>query len=78
MAVGIFTMCSLAIMRYIGLALPFRFQNSFLHAAGQMARLAMVIVLWFFGALLAIPNLIHFQINPGEMISLLALISDFP
>jgi len=62
MTVGIFTMCSLAIIRFIGLVLPFRFRNSFLDASSKKARTIMVTLLWILGAILASPNLIYFRI----------------
>ena len=66
MGVGIFTMCFLALMRFVGLVLPFWFRKSFLSSPGRVARLVIVIALWMTGAILASPNLYYFHLITGE------------
>ena len=66
MSVSIFTMCSLALMRFAGLVLPFRFKNSSQAMSGGIGRVTMTCILWATGGILASPNLVHFRVMTSK------------
>ncbi|CAK8694875.1 unnamed protein product [Clavelina lepadiformis] len=56
MAVGVFTMCALALMRFAALMMPYRVQRSFVATAGRKAGWLVIFVVWMLGSILSIPN----------------------
>ena len=61
MAVSIFTMCSLALMRFAGLILPYQFRDSCVSTSRRFAGAAIVVVVWVLGSIIALPNLAYFK-----------------
>ena len=56
MTVSIFTMCALAILRFLALKIPFVIKKSCITTAGNGAGLLVVSVVWILGSILAVPN----------------------
>ena len=61
MGASIFTMCSLALLRFAGMALPFRFKSSCLTRSGKQAGAIIIAITWVMGSVLALPNLSYFH-----------------
>jgi len=62
MSVGIFTMCALAIMRFLALKIPFKIKKSFITTSGNKAGIMVIFLVWILASILAAPTLIFYRL----------------
>ena len=65
MCVSIYTMCTLAILRFAGLVMPFQTHNSFITGNNSKKRHGRILIfaIWLLAVVLCLPTAIYYRLN---------------
>ena len=72
MSVSIFTICSLAVMRFLALRIPFKIEKIFIATTEKHAGMSIIFLVWFLASMLSVPNAVFYRTVDHNLTSISA------